>query len=251
MNTQFWLWLDTALMVAGGLVLLALGKQRTSGEQAHTIYHGVVPIIAACSYFAMAVGQGVMTLHNDVPGNPARLFYFARYADWTFTTPLLLLSLAHTAMHSGIRKSGMVAGLLISDVIMILTSSFFGASEVLWIKWTWFAASCVAFLAVYYVIWGPMMRENRLESAQAQTDYRRNAVILSVLWLIYPLILAVCPDGLGLLGATPSVASIAILDLVSKLAYGLFTVVATTRLVTFGYERSSSADQRPSGSGMR
>ncbi len=232
MDSHFWLWLDTILMVAGGLVILAIGKQRTTGEQAHTIYHGIVPIIAASSYFAMAVGQGLMTLHNSVPGNPARLFYFARYIDWTFTTPLLLLSLAHTAMHSGMRKSGMVAGLLISDVIMILTSFFFGASEVIWIKWTWFAVSCVAFLGVYYVIWGPMMRENQLESAQAQSDYRRNAVILSVLWLIYPLILAVCPDGLGMLGDTPSVASIAILDLVSKVAYGLFAIVATTKLVT-------------------
>ena len=232
MDSQFWLWLDTILMVAGGLVILAIGKQRTAGEQSHTIYHGIVPIIAASSYFAMAVGQGLMTLHNDVPGNPARLFYYARYVDWTFTTPLLLLSLAYTAMHSGMRKSGMVAGLLISDVIMILTSFFFGASEVIWIKWTWFAVSCVAFLGVYYVIWGPMLRENRHEAPQAQSDYRTNAIILSVLWLIYPLILAVCPDGLGLLGDTPSVASVAVLDLVSKVAYGLFAVVATTKLVT-------------------
>ena len=245
MGSQFWLWLDTILMVAGGLVILGIGKQRTAGEQAHTIYHGIVPIIAASSYFAMAVGQGLMTLHNSVPGTPARLFYFARYIDWTFTTPLLLLSLAHTAMHSGMRKSGMVAGLLISDVIMILTSFFFGASEVIWIKWTWFAISCVAFLGVYYVIWGPMMRENRLESAQAQTDYRRNAAILSVLWLIYPIILAVCPDGLGVLGETPSVASIAMLDLVSKVAYGLFAIVATTKLVT------SDLVSHPIGAGER
>ena len=233
MDTQTWLWFDTIVMLIGGLLILAIGKQRNSGEQAHTIYHGIVPIIAACSYLAMAVGQGSLLLHQGAAdtGN-TRLFYYARYVDWTFTTPLLLLSLAYTAMHSGLRRGGMVTGLLLADVMMILTSFFFGASEVAWIKWTWFLVSCVAFLGVFYVMWGPMLRENATESAQARADYRRNAAMLSVLWLAYPVILAVSTDGLGMIGTTASVAAIAVIDLVSKVVYGLLTVVSTTKLVT-------------------
>ncbi len=233
MDSQTWLWLDTILMTLGGLALLAIGKQRTTGEQSHTIYHGIVPIIAACSYFAMAVGQGSFLLHTGpADAGTTRVFYFARYLDWTFTTPLLLLSLAHTAMHSGMRRSGMVAGLLISDVLMIVTAFFFGASTVEWVKWTWFLVSCVAFLGVFYVMWVPMLRENALESAEAQSSYRRNAAILSVLWLVYPLVLAVSTDGLGVISSTQGVAAIAIIDFVSKLVYGLLTVMSTTRLVT-------------------
>ena len=217
-------------MLAGGLASLAIGRQRTPGEQSHTICHGIVPIIAACSYFAMAVGQGSLILPLGATADAGRLFYFARYIDWTFTTPLLLLALAHTAMHSGMRRGGMVAGMLLADVMMILTALFFGLSEVVWIKWTWFLISCVAFLGVYYVIWGPMLAENRKERADVQSDYRNNAIILSVLWLIYPLILAVSEDGLGVISATTGVASIAILDLVSKVVYGLYTVANTTKL---------------------
>jgi hypothetical protein len=33
-------------------------QRRTPAEEADTIIHGLVPIIAACSYFAMATGQG-------------------------------------------------------------------------------------------------------------------------------------------------------------------------------------------------
>ncbi len=230
MDEQFWLWLDTALMAAGGAVILLLGKRRTPGEQSHTIYHGIVPIIAACSYFAMAVGQGSLILPLGAAAGAGRVFYYARYLDWTFTTPLLLLSLAHTAMHSGLRRGGLVTGMLLADVLMILTSLFFGASEVVWVKWTWFLISCVAFLAVYYVIWGPMLAENRKERAEVQSDYRRNAAILSVLWLIYPLILAVSTDGLAMISSAAGVALIAIIDLVSKVVYGLTSVVSTTKL---------------------
>ena len=230
MTSQFWLWLDTVLMTAGGLAVFAIGKQRTPGEQAHTICHGIVPIIAACSYFAMAVGQGSFNLPLGSADGTGRVFYFARYIDWTFTTPLLLLSLSVTAMHSGMRRWGMVTGLLLADVLMIATSLFFGASDVFWIKWVWFLISCVSFFAVYYVIWVTMAAENRHESPKVQADYRRDAVILSILWLIYPLILAVSTDGLGIVSSTAGVAMIAIIDLVSKVAYGLMSVISTTKL---------------------
>ena len=244
MSSQFWLWLDTALMLGGGLAILLIGRARTASEQSHTIYHGIVPIIAACSYFAMAVGQGSFILPLGAAAGTGRLFYYARYIDWTFTTPLLLLTLAGSGMHSGMRRYGMVAGLLIADVIMILTALFFGASETVWIKWTWFAVSCAAFLAVYYVIWGPLLAENASESADVRSNYRRDAAILSVLWLVYPLILAVSTDGLGLIGDTLGVASIAIIDVVSKVAYGLLTVVSTTKIVTDEQAGTRPAAQR-------
>jgi len=231
MNAQFWLWLDTIAMTVGGLAILAIGKRRNGHEQAHTIYHGIVPIIAACSYFAMAVGQGGVTLPLGAPDGTGRLFYFARYIDWTFTTPLLLLSLSYTAMHSGLRRGGMVAGLLLADIMMILTALFFGLSEVVWVKWTWFLVSCVAFLAVYYVMWVPMAEQNRAESAEVQSDYRRNASILTVVWLAYPFILALCPDGAGIISSAAGVALIAIVDLIAKVVYGLMSVMSNTKLV--------------------
>ena len=90
MTTQFWFWLTAFAMLAGGLAILALGKRRTPGEESHTVLHGIIPIIAACSYFAIAVGQGSIALPIEgVPGT-TRDFYFVRHVDWTFTTPPLL-----------------------------------------------------------------------------------------------------------------------------------------------------------------
>ena len=238
MTAQFWLWLDTIAMLAGGMAILLLGKQRNGHEQSHTIYHGIVPIIAACSYLAMAVGQGgVLLLHTDpavggVVVGGGRLLYFARYIDWLFTTPLLLLALAYSAMHSGLRRGGLVAGLLLSDVMMIVTAFLFAVTDNQPLKWTWFIVSCAAFLAVFYVMWGPMLRENALERPSVQADYRRNAILLSALWTLYPIILFFDSDGADLINPVLGVALIAIIDLVSKVAYGLLAVASTKTLVT-------------------
>ena len=50
-----------------------------------------------------------------------------------------------------------------------------------------------------------------------------------MLWLIYPVILAVAPDGLHWIGDTASVLAIAILDVVSKVVYGLMTLASDAK----------------------
>ena len=56
----------TALvLVVGGMVILFMGKHRTKSEGMQTMLHGIVPIIAAVSYFAMYTGQGQVTLPAD------------------------------------------------------------------------------------------------------------------------------------------------------------------------------------------
>ena len=244
------LWITTAVMLAGGLLILVKGKRRTPLEGFQTVLHGIVPIIAACLYFAMATGQGAVLLPTDVavatargvaiasgtgtavvsgPG-VARIFYFARYIDWTFTTPLLLVSLAMTAMHAGPKRPGLIAGAVLADVMMIGTAFAFGASETSPLKWTWFIISCAAFLGVYFVIWRSQMEANALERADVRATYRRNATILSVLWLVYPLILAVAPDGLNVVGDAFSVGVIAVLDVLAKVVYGLMAVSSDERM---------------------
>jgi bacteriorhodopsin len=229
MDSHTLLWLTTFIMTAGGLLILFTGKRRTPSEELHTVLHGIVPLIAACSYFAMATGQGAIILGADAAAAGAgagRIFYFARYIDWTFTTPLLLVTLSMNAMHAGEKRAGAIAGVVLADVMMILTALFFGMSEVAWIKWTWFIISCAAFLGVFYVIWVSQMQANALERDDVRSSYRRNASMLTVLWLVYPIILAVAPDGLNYIGDTASVLLIGIVDVVSKVVYGLLTVAS-------------------------
>ena len=115
MNETSWLWLGTLGMLAGSVLLFAAGGRRTQDEEGHTLIHGFVPLFAAVSYCAMALHQGQVTLADG------RVFLFARYVDWSVTTPVLLLGLTMTALHGAHRRAGLVAGLLASDVVMIVT----------------------------------------------------------------------------------------------------------------------------------
>ncbi|MGI4796788.1 MAG: bacteriorhodopsin [Janthinobacterium lividum] len=233
MDSNTILWITAIIMLAGGLLILAVGKRRTPSEGLQTVLHGIIPIIAACLYFAMATGQGAVALPTSevIPGGTpgTRIFYFARYIDWTFTTPLLLLALSFTAMHAGRKRTGAIVGCILADVMMIITAFAFGASETAWVKWTWFLISCVAFLGVYYVIWVSQLEANALERDDIRSSYRRDATILSVLWLAYPIVLAVAPDGLGVLSDASSVLLIAILDVLAKPVAGLLSVISDTK----------------------
>jgi bacteriorhodopsin len=226
MNETNWLWLGAIGMLAGSVVLFAAGGRRTQDEEGHSLLHGFVPLFAAISYFAMAVHQGEATLSSG------RVFLFARYLDWSVTTPSLLLGISMTALHGVRRRPGLVAGLLTSDVVMIVTGLFFGASQVPFIKWVWYAASCVAFLAVLWVLFGPLMEEARARDQVRRDVYVRNAIILTVLWLIYPVLVLAGPDGIGVLSPTSATAGITVLDLVAKVVYGLIAMVGSKAMTS-------------------
>ena len=224
MTETTWLWIGAFGMLAGSVLLFGLGGTRTQDEEGHTIAHGLVPLFAAISYFAMATRQGQITL----PGG--REFLFARYVDWSVTTPVLLLALSMTALHGARRRSGLVAGLLASDVVMIVTGMFFGASEAPFVKWVWYVTSCIAFLAVYFILFGPMRTEARSRDVERSQLYLRNASILAVLWLLYPIIVIFGPDGLGIWTATLTTACVTILDLIAKVVYGFVAMTGSKKI---------------------
>lgn len=226
MTETNWLWLGAIGMIVGSTVLFLAGGRRTQDEEGHTMVHGLVPLFAAISYFAMAIHQGATILPSG------RVFLFARYIDWSLTTPALLLGLSMTALHGAHRRAALVAGLLVSDVVMIVTGLFFGASEDPFAKWVWYIASCVAFLAVLYVLFGPMREEAMGRDQTRANVYRLNTALLTVLWLLYPIFVILGPDGLGYWSALFTTAVIVVLDLVAKVAYGLLAMVGSKRITT-------------------
>ena len=223
MTETVWLWLGTLGMLGGSTLLFMMGGTRTQDEEGHTIVHGIVPLFAAVSYFAMAIHQGQITLPSG------RVFLYARYVDWSVTTPVLLLGLSMVALHGAHRRAGLVAGLLASDIVMILTGLFFGLSEDPFAKWDWYITSCVAFAAVYYILLLPMMKEASMRDGERRSAYRRNLPILGVLWLLYPIFVIFGPDGVGYWSPTVATAAIVLLDLTAKVVYGFIAMGGSKR----------------------
>ena len=74
-----------------------------------------------------------------------RSFFYARYIDWLFTTPLLLIDL----IILGDVHAHHIARILFADVVMIL-AGIFGATSSGYVKWGWFTIGCVAMFQIFY-----------------------------------------------------------------------------------------------------
>jgi bacteriorhodopsin len=226
--TETWLWIGVAGMALSALVMLVQARRaRTPLEESQSVNAFFVLLIAAGTYLAMALGQGSLTADDG------RRVFVSRYVTWAFTTPLLLLGLATTALGTPMtRRKPIVYGMLGADVIMILTGlvaalSPSGSTE----KWTWYLVSSGAFLAVLYLLWTTLRTESRVTGPDHARLYDRNLVFLTVVWLLYPVNFLLGNEGLFAYGGTETTAGYTILDLVSKAVYGFFAIAGVRRLV--------------------
>ncbi len=227
-------------LAAGAFIVIGRGR-RTRDEENHWIAHFIVPILASLAYLGMATGQGELTLGDG------RTFYFARYLDWSVTTPLLLLGLMLTSLKSPFRRWAVVLGVIGADIIMVVTGAFADAStHASAVKWIWYTISCGAFFFVYMALYGTLSREAAKDGPETASVFGTNRNILAVLWLIYPIVWAFGPEGVGSLSGTGSIAAYAALDVLTKVVYGAFALRQTAKLTTLEIagRRVADADLR-------
>ncbi|SFP82274.1 bacteriorhodopsin [Sphingomonas rubra] len=206
------------VMSLASLAIYAKGGKSPPSRH-HTLLHAAVPFMAASAYLAMAFGIGTLV---KVDGSAT---YFARYIDWSVTTPILLSSLVLLAFHER-GKTGEVGGYLTSiivlDVLMIATGLIASLAEVPLVKWVWYLWSCAAFAGVLYLLWGPL-RTMAAERGGALGDaYGKNVTFLTVVWFLYPIVFLVGPEGLKIISDPASVWAILVMDIVAKVAYAFY-----------------------------
>ena len=229
----------TALPLILGFIVMSLASlalyahgDRAKTFRHHTHFHSLVPFIAATAYLAMWLGSGV----QEVAGEP---IYFARYADWVVTTPILLTGLVLTALHEHHRYSGFILSVVVLDVIMVATGLLSALAPDATARWIWFFWSCAAFAGVLYLLWGPIKARSAHYGEPLDSVYRGNLLFLTIVWMAYPLVFALGPQGIGTTDATTDVWIILVLDVVAKVVYGF---VATERFKKVDASQVRKAD---------
>jgi bacteriorhodopsin len=237
MTVQLWLWIGTIGMSIG-LVLLffPMQKNKSVSEEGDSIAHFLVPVIAMTLYLLMSLGHGSVLLPSG------RVFYYARYIDWVITTPLLLLSLVSSAVHGHVRKRGsLIAGLILSDVYMIVTGLVAGWTDDPTLKWWFYILSCVSFLAIYALLWGPFKELS--QSSPDGANYRKKAAALSLVWFAYPVVFLIGQEGFRLWSPVVDAALFTCLDLIAKVVYGLWAVSMVQHTGSVAEELPGSGDR--------
>jgi len=235
---ETWLWVGFAGMALGALAIAFIGRAGRDEDKHHVVASFFVCLIAAMSYFAMANGQGIVGVDD-------REVFVARYVDWLFTTPLLLLGLMMVGLpqlrsgEDSRARIALLAGVIGADVLMIVTGLLAALSSEDAVRYTWYAISCGAFLAVLALIYGPVRTIARQQSGSTPGLYETLLRLLTGLWFVYPVLWLLGTEGTGTIGLTAEIAVFAVVDLSAKVGFGLLLVSRVVAISTRKPGRSS------------
>lgn len=219
-------------MALSAFGLLGLGFTRPQGQRGFHTLAAAVCFTASIAYFCMASDLGAVAIQVEfVRGgtlgenwqqvgvqDPTRSIWvcqttlgqcqarpadqrlqYARYIDWTITTPLLLLELL---LCTGLPLSEIFMTIFM-DIVMIETG-LIGALVASVYKWGLFAFGCAALVYIWYVLLGPALVSASHLGPEFKKAYVGSAAVLSFLWLLYPVAWGLC-DGGNVITPTSSV----------------------------------------------
>ena len=95
-------------------------------------------VFATMSYFAMLSGQGWTAIAG------CRQFFYARYADYAITMPLIILQLGLVAGADGAQ----IAASIGADILSVISLYLASVSVVTTVKWFWFLIAMVLLVCV-------------------------------------------------------------------------------------------------------
>ncbi|KAF2738466.1 family A G protein-coupled receptor-like protein [Polyplosphaeria fusca] len=230
------LWVVFVIMVIASAVFAGLSWRVPVSKRLYHIITTLITIFAAISYFAMATGHGVAVnhikirhTHNHVPDTFTyvdRQVYWARYIDWTLTTPLLLLDLSLLAGLNGAH----ILLAVIADIIMILTGLFaaFG-SEGTPQKWGWYTIACIAYLVVVWHLAVHGRAQAQARSNQVATFFASIAGFTLLVWTAYPIVWGLA-DGARKVSVDGEIIAYAVLDVLAKPVFGLWLLITHSKM---------------------
>jgi bacteriorhodopsin len=222
------LWVVFAIMLISSLAMYAMAFRVPAQKRLFHILTAFITTFATISYYAMAVGDGTSWQtttvtekhHHGIPNlhhELRREIYWARYVDWTITTPLLLADLCLLA---GVSGANMLVA-IVADIIMCLTGLFAALSQESRPRWGYYAMGCLAYLVIVYQLAIGGRATVRNKDSKTATFYSSIAGFTLVLWTIYPIIWGVA-DGSHRIGVNAEIIAYAILDVLAKPVFGFW-----------------------------
>ena len=237
-----WLWIGTLGMLLGMLYFIARGWGETNRRrQEFYIVTIFITAIAFVNYLAMALGFGLTTIElggEEVP------IYWARYTDWLFTTPLLLIDLG---LLVGANRN-QLASLVGLDVLMIGTGAIATLSTSAAVlsaggqRLVWWGVSTAFLLVLLYMLYGSLDEKASQLSGQAASTFSTLRTLIVVIWLVYPVWWILGTEGLSIVSLNIETAGFMVLDLVAKVGFGIILLSSREVLDAAGSPAASPAD---------
>ncbi len=241
---QPWLWIGTAGMFLGMLYFISKGWGETDErKQEFFIVTIFITAIAFVNYLAMALGFGVTTV---MVGGEALPIYWARYTDWFFTTPLLLLDLGLLAGASRNELTtlvGLDAAMIGTGVLATLTGDWAaGALGVGTQRLIWWGVSTAFLVVLLYFLFGSLTSKAQQIGGSLESKFTTLRNLIVVIWLVYPVWWLIGTEGLAAVGLGIETAGFMVLDLTAKVGFGIILLSSREVLDQASEAATAAAD---------
>ena len=240
-SESIWLWLGTLGMFLGMLYFIARGWGETDRRrQEFYIVTIFITAIAFVNYLAMALGFGLTIM--EVGGEELPI-YWARYTDWFFTTPLLLIDLGLLVGANRNELSSLVGldMLMIGTGVVATLSAGPGFLSEGARRLIWWGISTGFLLVLLYMLYGSLDEKASKLTGDAASTFSTLRTLIVVVWLVYPVWWIVGTEGLQLVSLNIETAGFMVLDLVAKVGFGIILLSSREVLDAAG-ARASSAE---------
>ncbi|WP_256545864.1 bacteriorhodopsin [Halobellus inordinatus] len=240
-SESIWLWLGTLGMFLGMLYFIARGWGETDRRrQEFYIVTIFITAIAFVNYLAMALGFGLTIV--EVGGEELPI-YWARYTDWFFTTPLLLIDLGLLVGANRNELSSLVGldMLMIGTGVVATLSAGPGFLSEGARRLIWWGISTGFLLVLLYMLYGSLDEKASKLTGDAASTFSTLRTLIVVVWLVYPVWWIVGTEGLQLVSLNIETAGFMVLDLVAKVGFGIILLSSREVLDAAG-ARASSAE---------
>lgn len=234
------LWTVFVLMLISTIIFAAMAYRVPVQKRLFHIITSFITATAAISYYAMATGDGnaysknihrkpveVITNVPHIIEEIWRQVFYARYIDWSITTPLLLLDLAFLAGMSG---ANMVV-LLFADVVMILCGLFAAFGREGGQKWGYYAMACVAFLIIIYLLAVSGRASAAARDSKTSAFYTALGFFTIVVWTAYPIIWGI-GEGARRMSVDAEIIAYAVVDILAKIVFGFWLLITHEQVAT-------------------
>ena len=212
-----------ASMAGGALLFIAWSRNPRGVPQWEYLVAATIPVWSGLVYLSMGLGLGT----TEVAGQTT---YWARYADWIVTTPLLLVALWMTATTRTDKRqhASILVVILVADVVMILSGLVGDLSEGV-ARYVFFGVGVAALVVLFAVVWGPLRRVAGHDPEVADA-YTKVAAFLALFWVGYPLTWILGPSGVGVLSQTADTVLFVLLPIFSKVGFSIYDLSLLRRM---------------------
>ena len=212
-----------ASMAAGALLFVTWMRDPKGVPTWEYLVATVIPVWSGLAYLAMGLDLGTV----EVAGQTT---YWARYADWIVSTPLLLVALWMTATTKTEKRAHVptLVTLVVADVVMILCGLIGDLSEGP-ARFIFFGIGVGALALIFWTAFVPL-RQVSQHDAEVADAYVKVATLLAVLWVGYPLTWILGPSGIGLFGQTLDSVLFVVLPIFSKVGFSIYDLTLLRRM---------------------